>query len=235
MELEKVNEMELKGHFYWQVIKVDGNGKPEVHKEDGVVTFVKYNIEAGVYFGSSGNMYKYIPGCGISKNYPISHETMFKELSKKYQHAAYSHKNISWTHPKFQSFFSALQIKKLIYFTEQKLLQQGYKHEELCYNRRTTVMGVILENKTDKEIKLPKDMKGVYVYDVVNEKDPWHAPAFLFGIKQGDIIMSVDGYEMDSPEKFIQYIRSLKPYDWVTVHIKRGKKEMDVEVELTWY
>ena len=235
MELEKINESELKGRFYWQVIKVDGNGKPEIHKEEDIVCFVKYDIESGVYFGSSGNMYKYIPGCEISKEFPVHYETKFIELSKKYQNASYTHKNINWTHPKFQSYFSALQIKKLIYFAEQKLLQQGYKDEELCYNRQTAVMGVIVENRNGEKIELPKDMNGVYVYDVISEKSPGHAPAFLFGIKKGDIIMSVDGYEMDSPEKFIQFIRSLKPYDWVTIHIKRGKKEMDIEVELTWY
>ena len=38
-----------------------------------------------------------------------------------------------------------------------------------------------------------------------------------------------------SAQKLEQYIQSLKPYDWVTVHLKRGKKEMDIEVELTWY
>ena len=54
MELKKVNEMELKGHFYWQVINVDSKGKPEVYKEEDNVCFLKYDIESGVYFGSSG-------------------------------------------------------------------------------------------------------------------------------------------------------------------------------------
>lgn len=132
--------------------------------------------------------------------------------------------------------FTRLQIKKLIYFAEQKLLQRGVMSDMLCFgSRKTPIIGISFKSQDNKEIKLPKNIKGVYVYDVYSKDYPGHAPAYFGGIKQGDIIMSVDGYEMNSPEKFIQYIRSLKPYDWVTVHIKRGKKEMDIEVELTWY
>lgn len=231
MELEQVNEDELKGHFCWQIIKIDGNGKKDVSKEEGKVVFVRYDAESGVYFGGSGNMYnKYIPGVGISREFPAQNNQMFKDLAEKYQKRLNALKKIGVTYPKFQSYFAPLQIKKLIYYTEYKLLKQGYTRDILHFGRQVATMGVILENNTGKKVTLPKDMKGVYVYDVVKD-DHWHAPAFLFGIKQGDIILSVDGYEMNSPEQLYRYIRSLKPYDWVTVHIKRYGEEKDIEEE----
>lgn len=67
MELELINDYELVGHFCNQVIKIDGNGKPDISTEKKEIYFIKYDIKSGVYFGSSGNKYKYIPGYDIYK------------------------------------------------------------------------------------------------------------------------------------------------------------------------
>lgn len=229
MELELINDYELIGRQCLQVIKIDGNGKPDISTEKKEIYFVKYDIKSGVYFGSSGNKYKYVPGFELSKEFPSQYRQMFTDLAKKYQKGFYSHKNGSFV--KFQSNFCPHQIKKLIYYNDQKMLREGCKMSEKWHQYpKRAYLGVYLEPiDKKKKYKIPNNIKGVYIYDVDKA-----FPAYLFGIKKGDIILSADGFEMDNYEQFLKYLNSLHPYEWIVFHIKRGNKEIDIKVELTW-
>lgn len=232
MELEKINDGELKGHYRFQTINVDSHGTPNTNIEEDYIYFAKYDIRSGAFFGSYGcKNKKYIPGYDISEEFPQEYAASFDSYVKRYP------KKFSKMRP-FHDYdvFGYHQLKKLIYYTRKQLIQQGYGQKDLYKEKRKIAeMGVYLENITGKEVKMPENISGVYVYDVfINRVDPWNVPAYILGIKPGDIILNIDGYEMDSPENLLQYIQSLNPYDWVKVHIKRGKKEIDIDVELTY-
>jgi putative serine protease PepD len=52
------------------------------------------------------------------------------------------------------------------------------------------------------------------------------------GIRPGDIILSIDGRPMTSPDEVIVYVRSRAPGDTLTLTIRRGGREEDVDVVL---
>ena len=69
---------------------------------------------------------------------------------------------------------------------------------------------------------------GIYVVKV-NTK----SPANIAGIKEGDIILEIDGIELEKMSKLREYIYSKKPGDTVTITFMRNNKERDIQVELT--
>lgn len=69
--------------------------------------------------------------------------------------------------------------------------------------------------------------KGAYVADVTEG-----GPADEAGIKQGDIITSFDGEEIESADALLVAVRSHSEGDKVKVGINRDGKEMEVEVTL---
>jgi len=186
---------------------------------------MKYDIESGVYFYYSDNTLKYIPGYGIQKFFPQNHTQIFDNNQERYLKSIIKSRS---------HYFGLHQMKKLIYFTEQRLFQKGYVQEKLIYKNlktKTALLGIYFYNVSGNKKKLTK---GVYVHNV-EKNNCWLSHAYMFGINKGDILLSIDGYEMESPEQCEKYIQSLKPYDWINVHIKRDNKEMDMQVELTWF
>jgi S1-C subfamily serine protease len=126
--------------------------------------------------------------------------------------------------------FNIHQNKKLQYLNLQKMLQEGREiFNPLLWKTMETYLGISLNNADEKNVNNSVDRKGVYI-DEVDDK----SPAYLFGIKKNDYILNIDGFEMNNPTQVIQYLQSIHPYDWVTIHIRRGKKEIDKVIELTY-
>ena len=57
-------------------------------------------------------------------------------------------------------------------------------------------------------------------------------PAFKAGVRDGDIITAVDGNKLADDDALLDYIATKKPDDVVKFTIKRGDKELTVEVKL---
>lgn len=57
-------------------------------------------------------------------------------------------------------------------------------------------------------------------------------PAYKAGLRLKDVILAVSGKPIPDTETMIQTIRGYKPSDKVTVRVKRGDKEMDLEATL---
>lgn len=57
-------------------------------------------------------------------------------------------------------------------------------------------------------------------------------PADKAGIKQNDILMSIDGKNIDEKNSIISILRKYKPGDTVTIKLLRAGKEMQVKVKL---
>lgn len=84
----------------------------------------------------------------------------------------------------------------------------------------------------DKEVipYLEDDLKfdsGIYVAQVVVD-----APAYMNGMKVGDIITQIDDYELNKMSELKRYIYQKSPGDEVKLEIKRGNKDIEINVFL---
>ena len=69
--------------------------------------------------------------------------------------------------------------------------------------------------------------KGIYVAEIVK-----NGPASKTDLKEGDIIISIDGKELNTMNDLREYIYSKKPNDVVSMQISRGKINKTIEVTL---
>ena len=69
--------------------------------------------------------------------------------------------------------------------------------------------------------------KGIYVAKIVK-----NGPASKIDLKEGDIIVSIDGKELNTMNDLREYIYSKKPNDVVYMQISRGKINKTIEVTL---
>jgi S1-C subfamily serine protease len=58
-------------------------------------------------------------------------------------------------------------------------------------------------------------------------------PADEAGLRPGDVLTTLEGEELDSPEDLLAALRRLDPGDTTTVGFERGNEPQDVEVEVT--
>lgn len=221
MEIEYINYYELVASVQIQKITIDGRGNPVTQKDRYNVLFSKYNILSGVFYGCPGqHQHKYTPGYGGIKE-GNAHGNF--NMIKKYEEV-FKHNGVKTTSKNFQRSFNKHQNKKLIYFNEQMMLSDGVQMSNSLshLNTSSSYMGIESRQNTDAN--------SVYVYDVHMD-----SPAYMFGLKKGDYILNIDGFEMKSYEQLANYIYySHHPYDWITVHVKRGKKEMNITLELSY-
>lgn len=69
--------------------------------------------------------------------------------------------------------------------------------------------------------------KGIYVAEIVK-----NGPTSKTDLKEGDIIISIDGKELNTMNDLREYIYSKKPNDVVSMKISRGKINKTIEVTL---
>ena len=69
--------------------------------------------------------------------------------------------------------------------------------------------------------------KGIYVAEIIKK-----GPASKTDLKEGDIIISIDGKELNTMNDLREYIYSKKPDDVVSLRISRGKINKTIEVTL---
>ena len=227
MTIHPENEYELTAHANIQEIKIKGENKPVIDKEARDIHFTKYDPASGVFFDIPSEQKIYVPGDGLIKEIPKRYKEIGKSYLKYYDLRVPTHISEVNMISNFQSLpsnysdanpFNIFQIKKLQYYNEQRALNLGYDH----YVSKA-YLGAQMQIKEDK-----KGKKGCYVYKVFHS-----SPAYLFDIQEGDYLLSIDGFDIDSPEQAEEYIQSLKPFDWVKVRLKRGKKTIEVDVELS--
>lgn len=69
--------------------------------------------------------------------------------------------------------------------------------------------------------------KGIYVAQITK-----NGPATKTDLKEGDIIISIDGKELNTMNDLREYIYSKKPNDIVSLQISRGKINKTIEINL---
>lgn len=69
--------------------------------------------------------------------------------------------------------------------------------------------------------------KGIYVSQITK-----NGPAYKTELKEGDIITSIDGNELNTMNDLREYIYSKKPNDIVSLQVSRGKINKTVMIVL---
>jgi Do/DeqQ family serine protease len=91
------------------------------------------------------------------------------------------------------------------------------------------LLGISMMDVTDeiaKENEL-KDTRGVYIADVVPD-----SPADKSGIESGDVLVSVNGVDVDSAPEVQEQVNRYRPDDKISVTIVRDNKQKEVSVVL---
>jgi len=56
------------------------------------------------------------------------------------------------------------------------------------------------------------------------------APAEKGGLKADDVVLKLDGKEINDLQAFVEAVRGHKPGDKITLTVKRGDKEMEIKI-----
>lgn len=115
--------------------------------------------------------------------------------------------------------FNDFQYDKMFYKNEEKLIRQSETNLSNVVNihnlRITPIIGVIFNENSTTINKVIK-----------------YSPADFVELKKEDIITHVDGYEVNTYEQFKSIITRKKPFDTITLTIKRKKETMEIPLEL---
>ena len=227
MTIKQNNELELTANVDVQEIYVKGDNKPTITKKNQFVHFTKYDPASGVFFDIPYIQKIYIPGEGLVKEISSKYQEIGESYTKYYDLRVPTHiskttllsqQNVFSIKDRPANPFNRFQIKKLQYYNEQKILGQGIVHSE-----SKPFLGV--------EIKLKEDKNGTQ-YCCVSRTHP-SSPAYLFDLQEGDFLLSINGFEVNTPEQAIKMINSFNPFEWINMRLKRGRKTIDIEVELS--
>jgi hypothetical protein len=227
MYIQQVNEYELTALAATQEIKIKGENKPQITNNEYKIHFTKYDPDSGVFFDIPYEPKIYVPGDGLLSDIPKKYQEIGKAYLKYYELRVPTHISQETMFSYYQTLpsnhsnvnpFNVFQIKKLHYYNERRLSNLGYEQSV-----SKPYLGALMQIKEDKRGK-----KGCYVYQVSHL-----SPAFLFDIQEGDFLLNIDGYDIETPDQVENFIESLTPFQWIKISLKRGKKNVNVDVELS--
>jgi 2-alkenal reductase len=120
-----------------------------------------------------------------------------------------------------QGLFFAIPSNTVKVITDQ-LIQSG----EVVYPFLGVNNPVPIDPVTAAQNDLPVD-HGVYIQDVTED-----GPAAQAGVQAGDIILAIDGQQIDQTHPFEEFLFEHKPGDQLKLTIQRGDQQLDVTVTL---
>jgi serine protease Do len=127
---------------------------------------------------------------------------------------------IATTNARYQGYGFAIPIN-----LARAVAEDLIRHGKIMRGYLGITIGPIDETAA-KALKL-SDAKGVWVQTVVKD-----GAAIAAGIKEGDVILSIDGTAMNSPSELQSYIARKHPGDAVTLKIFRDGDSFDKKVTL---
>ena len=211
-----VNDFEMEANFKIQSITItqDKQNKEEINHKP---LFLRISPDVENKLIGDGN--KFV-GSDLSKVMKALSYDEDKELVKIWK------KRLTSDIAKKQ--WNVYQLAQLYDQYERMMKEENIPCSRLHHNKYDhNSLGVELQN-LDENPKIQKkypNIKGLYVKEFHE-----YGTAAIYGIKKGDVILSIDGYKMNSMDN-LDYIRSLERFSPVKVKVLRDKKEIDIDVE----
>ncbi|MBR1687126.1 MAG: serine protease [Prevotella sp.] len=217
---QKINDYEIKANMLLQFITARGNEQPQITTHTLETLFTKWDPNSGIYFFDDSSPFVY----GGTKYSAKAMETTHKDelarirlLNKKMK-----------SNERYEAF-NIMQAKRMFYLNEQEMIRQGLPMDSNYHSSQNrTRLGCRFSALSDHP-EVTSVSSGVYVSEV-----PTMLPAYLYGIRKGDVILSIDGFEMTSPDMAVEFIQSLTPFTTATFKVMRNKKELEIPVTLSY-
>ena len=219
--LNRINEVSMSAHVRIQYIKAVAGEQPKTDIVERDFMFYKYNPEKKVLFIDAEGVDNHLTYADL---YKLQRKEK-KVAKKKYENVIrYVSSSSDVKRRARAKSFNFQQINKVIYFACQELCEkQGTTQSD----KRAT-LGCVLEDlkmypKVEKSAR-----HGVYVKRLAD-------CSYAYALKKGDVIQSVDGFEVNSSQELNDLISSMNPFDIVHLQVLRGKKIKEMDVELYYY
>ena len=225
--IEMINDYELIAHMTTEELDFRGDEQPTSTRKEEDVLFTKWNPEEK---GLKENPF-FVHNKLKSIIVPYPYQRLYKyENSENF--LEYKNRIKAIGKEKGIRIFNHMQIMKTFYANEQIIRQRGMPVlEEYHSERNTAVLGCQVEylDTIAKRENKQFNNEGVYVWYVGE-----CYPAFLFGLKKGDIISAVDGFEINTPDDLRNYVQALEPFTTIHLSVVRNKKKIEIPVELSY-
>jgi S1-C subfamily serine protease len=109
----------------------------------------------------------------------------------------------------------------------KKILPKLKKGEKVEFGEKKPYIGIGID-KISQEIAERENVK----YGVVITQVYENSPAEYAGLKEGDVIIAIDGKKVETPEDLIKEVKKHSPDDKIVLTIVRNKKERKIKVTL---
>lgn len=206
IKLRKVNDWQMEADIAFYSVKVKGDNEPKYSNSQYHTLFTKVRRE--------DNWYWYEDGLTISTPFDMD-----KEAKKKFEKEHKCPKRYYAFREKPLGFFNRLQTLKMMYLTEERLINENIAISDSINLHKAAIRPVI-------GVEWTKDGEGLKVKNVVMAY-----PAERAGIEKDDIITHVDGYEVTTPQQFYALMKSKRPYERIVLTVIHNKKKRDVALE----
>jgi len=88
------------------------------------------------------------------------------------------------------------------------------------------------EDGDAERVEVPGPVPGKNVYGVKLNSLLQSRPADIAGIKEGDVVIELDGVPIRTPEEFLMRVRRALPYSTVKVVVMRGQEKLEIPVKM---
>ena len=222
LRLRRINDRLYKGtmHYYWG--SVSAEGRRQENEWTLPVTFYKWDIESGVLFG-------YKQGDSQREFYVAQNPDIQKDIAKNedgyYKQNRQSCNRMATTKQYYgrMAAFNTVQYRLLELYNQEQL--DSGQIPIIASGDGMTMCG--WSGMTAVEAEDGGD--GVLVVDVMEV-----SPAFVADIRTGDMIKSIDGIQITTPQALRQFEERSRPGQEVLVEIVRKNKQISRIMRLTY-
>lgn len=230
LRIRRINDRLYQGtlHYYWGSVSAEGKKKENDWEQP--VTLHRWDVESGIVFSKNTGSLKDI---FVSQTEEI-HKAVAKEESGIYrQHrAAYNRSATPKKAYERLAAFNTAQYRQLEIYN-QRLLDPSQTPIIVVPEgmRMCGWLGATVRKVSAEEVAANKwsDDRGLWIESMAEA-----SPAFVAGFREGDVIRTVGGVAVNTPEELAQKIKSYPAGAELTIELMRKDKLLSRIVRLSY-